>query len=85
MVRREWVTQLGTATSVAGGDNTGVDSILDHEIDNNGNIHIAGYTTGSLVEANAGGRDIFVLKFSNTGSLLDGIQFGSNDKGSRRR
>ena len=62
--------------------------VKDLKIDSSGNIVITGVTTGSLGETNAGYSDMFIARFTATGSLDttfsdDGIlQFGSETIGS---
>jgi len=46
-------------------------------IDSNNDVYLTGYTEGELSEAtNAGGRDIFLIKFNSNGNKLWTKQFG---------
>jgi hypothetical protein len=45
--------------------------------DGQGNAYLAGYTTGSLNEPNAGGYDAFVAKYDSSGNALWTHQFGT--------
>jgi hypothetical protein len=64
-----WKRQLGT---------NGVDSPRSVAIDSNGNVYIAGATTGDLASANQGGVDAFVAKYTSNGTLLWKKQLGTN-------
>ncbi|HTQ40002.1 MAG TPA: SBBP repeat-containing protein [Pirellulales bacterium] len=46
--------------------------------DGQGNAYIAGYTTGSLNQPNAGGYDAYVAKYDSTGNALWTHQFGTS-------
>jgi hypothetical protein len=57
---KQWTRQLGTSSSDLG---TGISD------DSNNNIYVTGYTDGNLDgNTNAGGRDIFVMKFDSNGN-----------------
>lgn len=64
---RKWLTQLGTTGDSANGV----------AMDLNGNIAIAGSTTGSLNQANAGQSDVFAARFDGSGSSLWVTQLGT--------
>lgn len=52
---------------------------LSISTDPDGNVYVAGGTNGSLVEANEGLRDNFVIKYSDRGEVLFALQFGTED------
>jgi uncharacterized delta-60 repeat protein len=62
---KQWVSQLGAVTVGAGA--SAADNMTGLEVDSSGNIFIAGNTSGSLGEANAGSGDAFVAKFNSSG------------------
>ena len=66
----QWSRQLGTGTD---------EEALAAATDGQGNVFIAGYTTGDLYDTNAGGRDAFLTKYDSTGSVLWSRQFGTGD------
>jgi hypothetical protein len=73
-----WIRQLGnTSTS---GDNSGNEFCFGVAVDANGNVYCGGQTSGSLVEANAGGTDAFILKLDSSGSIQWTSQFGNVTK-----
>ena len=73
-----FIKHLGDVTSGALSlDNSGQEYSGNLHIDSDGNVYVIGSTTGSLVSANGGGTDIFVLKFDSNGNYLAGRQFGS--------
>jgi hypothetical protein len=73
----QWVTQLGAATTAAGGDNSGVDSCNGVSVDSSGNVYCAGLTTGALGEANGGGNDAFIMKVNTSGVIQWVTQLGA--------
>jgi hypothetical protein len=63
-----WVRQLGTPKDdICGG--------LD--VDDDGNLYIAGYTDGDFAKPNKGGADMFIAAYSQTGALLWRDQIGT--------
>ncbi len=56
---------------------TEYDIPLSISVDPTGNVYIAGGTNGSLVQANAGLRDNFVVKYDDQGNILLSEQFGT--------
>ncbi|MCX5786419.1 MAG: SBBP repeat-containing protein [Elusimicrobia bacterium] len=67
---KKWTKELGTPSSDFG---SGVTT------DFSGNIYVTGYTDGVLGgAANAGGYDIFVVKYSTSGAKLWTRQLGTN-------
>tara|TARA_B100000749_G_scaffold280894_1_gene280458 strand:+ start:5926 stop:9327 length:3402 start_codon:yes stop_codon:yes gene_type:complete len=69
------IVQLGDTTLGAAADNVDLASAI--ALDGSGNIFLAGYTNGSLGEANAGNYDAFVLKLDSNGAL--DTSFGGGD------
>ncbi|MDD5272447.1 MAG: SBBP repeat-containing protein, partial [Methylovulum sp.] len=65
-----WTRQFGTASSDYGNDLT---------VDSAGNIYVAGSSMGSLNSTNRGSYDAFVRKYTTSGELVRGRQFGSSD------
>jgi len=67
-----WTSQFGTPDWEEG------DAIA---VDGNGNSYVTGYTLGAIAGTNAGGTDLFLRKYSPSGSPLSTQQFGttSND------
>lgn len=76
-----WIKQLGSVTAVPGGDTAQADSCFKIAIDEDDNIYCAGYTQGSLGEANGGQTDIFVWKLNSAGTTTWIKQFGAITKG----
>jgi hypothetical protein len=75
----EWLTQLGTTTKAAGGNNSGDDWLQAVAVDANGNVYAGGYTTGAVGEANAnnnGTNDVFMIKLDSGGGLQWARQLG---------
>lgn len=66
---QQWVRQNGTS---------GEDRGYGLAIDSSENIFVTGATTGDLVGSNAGSYDIFILKYSSSGSLSWEVQNGSD-------
>jgi chitodextrinase len=59
---RQWTRLSGTA----GGDDAGWSAVA---VDGSGNVYVTGYTTGDLDgETNAGGSDIFLMKYNSSGT-----------------
>ncbi|WP_158600453.1 alpha/beta hydrolase-fold protein [Tessaracoccus antarcticus] len=65
---REWVTPVGTS---------GDDQVSALAITPDGNVVVAGFTSGALGEASAGGNDAFLRKVSPEGDTLWSTQVGS--------
>ncbi len=70
---RLWMNQLGTS---------GDDRALGLALDSNGNVYVAGYTTGALSGSNSGGEDAWVAMYDTWGHQQWVKQFGtaSNDR-----
>jgi Beta-propeller repeat len=51
---------------------------LNHVIDNNGNIYIAGKTNGIINDKNYGQNDGFITKIDSLGNIIWSRQFGSD-------
>src|SRR5205807_1964760 len=66
---RLWVKRQGT---------TGFDNALDVTVDSSGNVFAGGVTEGTLGGPNAGGRDMYVSKYTPSGDLIWTRQSGSN-------
>jgi len=77
----QWIRQLGTSTSVPGGDTTQRDYCQGVTVGPDGAVYCAGYTAGSLGEANGGGYDAFVIKLDNSGNPQWITQLGSGAVG----
>jgi len=69
---KQWTKQLGTSDEE---DAYGVAT------DSSGNVYVTGYTSGGLDGTNAGGNDLFVVKYNSSGTNLWTKQLGtsSND------
>lgn len=74
--------QLGSVTAPAP-NSTGMEFIGSIAIDSSGNYFMLGFTTGSLGETNGGGGDLFIIKVSSAGALLNTYQFGSDTFGTK--
>ena len=61
------IVQLGNVTM--GANASGNEDVTAMSVDSSGSVFLAGYTTGSLGEANAGDNDAFVVKLTSTGAL----------------
>ncbi|MDP7331454.1 MAG: SBBP repeat-containing protein, partial [SAR324 cluster bacterium] len=69
-----WTVQLGTGTT---------DSAQAVSIDNDGNLFLAGYTSGDLEgNGNAGGHDLFLVKYNSSGDRQWSRQLGTSDNDS---
>lgn len=66
----QWVKQVGAATTVPGGSASGNEHCQEITIDSQGDIYCSGATSSSLGEANGGGEDAFVAKFSSVDGYL---------------
>lgn len=75
-----WITQLGK-TTLPQGQSKNYDTCLSLAIDKDDHIYCAGYTEGSLGEANAGGSDIFITKLTSAGNIVWITQLGKTTKG----
>lgn len=51
--------------------------VLNHLVDNNGNIYIPGKTRGDIGGSNMGQNDGFLIKLDSSGKKLWSVQFGS--------
>lgn len=71
-----WNAQFGTSDAEMVGDLTR---------DDDGNVYLAGYSTGSLGDDNAGSSDAFVAKYAGNGAQLWIRQVGSSDSDYGRR
>ena len=71
-----FVFQLGGTTTASGGDNSGDDYCSSVTVDDSGNIYCAGYTDGTLGEANGGNYDAFIMKLNSSGVLQWVTQLG---------
>jgi hypothetical protein len=52
--------------------------VMNHLIDNKGNIYIAGKTAGTITGKNAGENDGFIMKTDSSGKSIWAKQFGSS-------
>ncbi len=78
-----WATQLGTITKASGAPgnaNQGSDTCINVTLDKFNNVYCTGTTQGALSEANAGNRDVFVMKVNSVGVLEWVRQFGAVSK-----
>ena len=51
------------------GPGPGADEVADIAVDSSGNVYVTGYTSGGLDgNANAGGTDIFLMKYDSNGN-----------------
>jgi hypothetical protein len=73
----QWITQLGAVTAVPGGDTSRNDVCNGVAVDGSGNVYCAGYTDGSLGEANGGFSDAFVMKLNSSGQVQWITQLGA--------
>ena len=65
-----WTRQLGTS---------GNDEAHGVAVDSLGNVYVAGYTDGTLPgQTSAGGSDVFVRKYDNSGNVVWTRQFGTS-------
>lgn len=64
-----WTKQFGT---------TGGDQGFSVAVDSAGNAFVAGYTTASLFDTNAGSFDAFVVKYTHAGDIAWSRQVGSS-------
>jgi len=64
-----WVEQLGTSAE---------EKIRGLVLDSTGNIYLTGHTKGSLGAANAGGTDMFLVKYNDSGVRQWTRQLGSS-------
>jgi hypothetical protein len=73
----QWITQIGAVTAVPGGDTSKYDYCSGVAVDSSGNVYCAGYTSGSLGEANGGSNDAFVMKLNSSGAVQWITQLGA--------
>jgi hypothetical protein len=75
----QWITQLGAVTAVPGGDTSQFDLCMGVAVDGGGNVYCAGFTDGSLGEANGGGgnSDAFMMKLNSSGAVQWITQLGA--------
>lgn len=71
-----WIKQLGSLTSVPGGDTSSYEICWGLGVDSQGNVYCSGDTYGSLGEGSSGGGDIFIMKVNSSGNLVWVKQFG---------
>ena len=57
---QQWITQIGTS---------GDDRARGVAVDSSGNAYVTGLTYGALTGSNAGGGDVFLLKYDTNGNL----------------
>ncbi|MBS1958023.1 MAG: SBBP repeat-containing protein [Bdellovibrionales bacterium] len=79
----QWVTQLGAVTKVPGVPavyNRNDERCQSVSTDTLGNVYCAGYTDGTLTEANGGGKDAFVMKIDSSGTVQWVTQLGAVTK-----
>jgi hypothetical protein len=72
-----WVRQLGAVSFASGGNNSGDDGCSSIKVDASSNIYCAGYTGGSMGEANGGGKDALVIKLNPIGTIAWVKQLGA--------
>ncbi|MEZ4743424.1 MAG: SBBP repeat-containing protein [Bdellovibrionota bacterium] len=75
-----WTSQIGAAT--LGSGSAGNDIALASVVDANGALLVAGYTYGSVGEANGGSSDILITKFDANGHYVWAKQLGKVTMGS---
>ena len=63
-----WTRQVGTSEQ---------DIYNNIDVDAQGNVYVAGYTEGSIIVPNGGGRDGFVSKYDSAGNIQWTQQFGT--------
>lgn len=68
---RQWFREFGTPTAF--------DEAYDVTIDRDGNVYATGWTVGDLGGANAGGYDLWLVKYDNDGNRQWLEQFGSSE------
>ena len=66
---KQWTQQLGTSSG---------DSATGVAIDLSGNVYVAGGTSGGLDGTNAGGGDLFLVKYNSSGTKQWTKQLGSS-------
>ena len=75
--------RLKSQTNFVWGKQFGSDKdeyVLNHLTDQNGNIYVAGKTTGTINGKNQGGNDGFLIKIDNQGNTLWSRQFGTSQE-----
>ena len=66
---KQWTKQLGTS---------GIDIANGVATDSSGNVYVTGYTQGGLDGTNAGGSDLFVVKYNSSGTKQWTKQLGTS-------
>ena len=66
---KQWTKQLGSSSA---------DYATGVAVDSSGNVYAAGYTNGDLDGSNAGGWDLFVVKYNSSGTKQWTQQLGSS-------
>ncbi len=61
------------------------DWVLDNTFDSEGNIYVAGFTTGNLYGTHQGEGDNFVAKYDGDLNLIDAVQFGTPESDGLRK
>lgn len=59
-----WMKQFGASTMMGSGSNSGDDGLYGITFDSDNNMFLTGYTTGSPIESNGGGKDMIFIKLS---------------------
>lgn len=63
-----WARQSGS---------TGIEYVMNHVMDKNGNVYVSGTTSGKMGSTHYGGNDGFIAKYDSLGNLLWTDQFGT--------
>ena len=66
---QKWLKLVGTSSNERG---------YSIDVDDAGNVYVAGRTNGTMEGSNAGGYDCFILKYDSLGNYLWTNQFGTN-------
>ncbi|MCL6630775.1 MAG: hypothetical protein K6U00_14370, partial [Armatimonadetes bacterium] len=75
--QQEWLTHLNTDRTTDEEQYSGLERATAIAFDSSLNILVAGSTGGELFQSHAGGADLFVAKYDQTGDLIWGRQFGT--------